>query len=90
MKAVEKLLELAQPETGGQPTSSEGTERLKEEVLTWVACEKGYKTIQKGQGGRLGPTRRILTAHSNGGHSKRLLASAGRDRRDRSVSEGME
>ena len=90
MKVVEELLELTQPETGGQPTSSEGAERLKEEVLTWAACEKAIRRFQKGQGGRLGPTRRILAAHSNGGHSKRLLAPAGRDCRDRSVSAGME
>ena len=49
MKAVEKLLELARPETGGQPTSSEGTERLKEEVLTWAACEKATRRFKKGK-----------------------------------------
>ncbi|EOD18201.1 hypothetical protein EMIHUDRAFT_196329 [Emiliania huxleyi CCMP1516] len=49
MKAVEKLLELTQPETGGQPTPSEGTERLKEEVLTWAACEKAIRRFKKGK-----------------------------------------
>ena len=34
---------------------------------------EGYKTVQKGQGGRLGSTRRVLAAHSDGGHPKRLL-----------------
>ena len=90
MKAVEKLLRLTQPETGAQPTPGEGAARLKE-ALTWAACEnQGYKPVQKGQGGRLGPTRRVLAAHSDGRHPKRLLAPARRDCRDESVPTRME
>ena len=48
MKAVEKLLLLTQPETGGQPTPGEGAARLKE-VLTWAACEKAISRFKKGK-----------------------------------------
>ena len=50
---------------------------------------EGYKPVQKGQGGRLGPTRRVLAAHSDGRHPKRLLAPARRDCRDESVPTRM-
>ena len=48
MKAVEKLLLLTQPETGGQPTPGKGTARLKE-VLTCAVCEKAIRRFKKGK-----------------------------------------
>ena len=48
MKAVEKLLLLTQPETGGQPTRGEGVARFKE-ALTWAACEKAISRFKKGK-----------------------------------------